>query len=102
MKDPRLLSSLCHVLGAFPVVGMILCFLIWHGNRNIYSIVDSEGKKALNFQLTFYLIIFGLTALTGGKGAFLTVLVTIFSILAAAKTYNGEDYKYPFSFQIFK
>ena len=69
-----------------------------------FALVDQEGKKALNFQITMAicgLIAFFLCFVLVGFLLLPVVMIVwlIFTIIAAVKTSNGQTYEYPFSFK---
>ena len=110
---------LCHLSALAGFVGVPLGnvlgpLIVWQIKKNEFPSVDAHGKAALNFQLT--MLIAGLV--TGAAmfvGMFicigwlmLPVLILIgiaaliFPIIAGIKANNGEDYKYPYSFEFVK
>ena len=114
-KQARTWNMLCHLsalIGLFPVVpfGNILGpLIIWQIKKNEIPSVEEHGKESFNFQLSITLYL-----LVGGVGTvfliffcigwlFVPVLVLIwlagivFSIIAAIKANNGENYTYPFT-----
>lgn len=98
---------LCHLSALAQMVGVPFGFLLgplvfWLIKRNEYPLVDQEGKKALNFQLTIFIailvciplvfILVGILLIM-----MLVVLDAIFVIIASIKVSNGEAFDYPFS-----
>ena len=103
-SDDRSMGMICHLLG---LVGFIGPLIIWLIKKDQSPVVDREGKKALNFQLTLFIamlvsIPFWLIII----GFFLSMALwaagIIFSIVGAVKTNAGEDYKYPFAITFLK
>ena len=95
---------ICHLLG---LVGFIGPLIIWLIKKDQSPVVDREGKKALNFQLTVLIAwVAGFVLCFVIIGFVLLPLVwlfwLIFTILAAVKTSAGEDYKYPFAITFLK
>ncbi len=102
---------LCHLSALAGVVvpfgNVIGPLVVWMMKKAEYPLVDREGKKSPNFQITvaigflilipfcFILIGFFLMPLLG-------LAALIFTIIAAVKTSNGEDYNYPVSFKFVK
>jgi uncharacterized protein len=94
----------CHLsalLGCvLPFGNVIGPLLVWLLKKNESTLVDAEGKEALNFQLSMsiymmvsailILVVIGLPMLFGFALADL-----ILTIVAAVKTSNGERYRYP-------
>ena len=96
-----LLSGFFGGLGVF--VGPLVVWLI---KKDTMPFVDEQGKEALNFNITCaiaLLILIVFSVMTLGIGLLLTVplwvAVGIFwlvvTIIAAVKTSNGEQYRYP-------
>ena len=101
-QDSRNLGMLCHLLGLFT---LFLCPLIIWLLKNDDPFVDSQGKEALNFQLSVFLglmissIIFCVAPVTIPV---IMVLDVIFSIIACVKASKGEDYRYPLCIRLVK
>ncbi|ASZ13192.1 DUF4870 domain-containing protein [Chitinophaga pendula] len=137
-KDERTWGALVHLGG---LIGMIFlsyvgnvigALVMWLIRRNDSSFIDSQGKEALNFQITLSFlnvaigILFGLSSglwslthfLNGDTNWFFPgfhfwglrssahgivwVLNVIFSIIAAIKGSNGIPYRYPICLRIVK
>jgi uncharacterized Tic20 family protein len=87
------------VLG-FALAHIIVPLVIWLIKRAESPIIDATGKEVLNFQIS-YSIYFALSALLWFIciGIPVTIaLVTawlVLTIIAAVKTSNGEEYRYP-------
>ena len=104
-QNTKNMAMLCHLLGIFT------CFIgpliIWLLKKDEDAFIDSQGKEALNFQITV-----ALASIVAGAlsciviGVFLmpviAVLDLVFSIIACVKSSNGEDYKYPISLRLVK
>lgn len=111
-KDERTWAMLCHLsaLAAFviPYFGAIIGpLIVWLIKKDQYPLVDREGKKALNFQITIAIVcavLFPTVFILIGIPLLLIVgvLWLIFTIVASVKTSNGVDYKYPFAISFFK
>lgn len=104
------LAVVMHLLGfaafVFPTFGNILAPLIlWLVKRASSPYLDRVGKEVLNFQISY--TIYGVIA-----GALCFVIIgflilpvlgllwIIFMILAAVKTSNGEEFRYPLTIRI--
>jgi uncharacterized Tic20 family protein len=117
-SQARTWNMLCHLsaLAGFviPFGNIIGPLLVWQIKKKEFPSVDVHGKAALNFQLTVFI-----TAFAGAIVAFvlsffcvgfllfpIVILIAlaglVFAIIAGLKANNGEDYKYPFSFQLVK
>lgn len=117
--DPRTWAMLCHLSALAVVIGVPLGnivgpLVVWLIKKNELPIVDVHGKRALNFQITATI-----TLLVTGLAAFILCFACIgyllipvpviilladliYTIIAAVKASNGEDFKYPFSFEFVK
>ena len=110
--DQRTWAMLCHLAALAALVGIpfgnvVGPLVVWLIKRNEMPIVDSEGRKSLNFQITMAI---------AGFVAFMTVFVFIgflllpavaifdlvFVIIASVKASKGEPTKYPFAIQFLK
>lgn len=97
----------------FPAYGNVLAPLIlWLIKRGDSPYLDRVGKEALNFQISFsiymtvtiavgfVLLIFLVGILFFLLAAAMWVAWIILMIVAAVKTSNGEEYKYPFTIRL--
>ncbi len=97
--------------GSFAHLGGILGFLpaliIWLVFKDRGSFTNTEGKEALNFQITLlfgyvisYILVFLLI------GAILVwvvwILGVVFSIIAFLQAKDGKHYRYPFAIRLIK
>jgi uncharacterized protein len=119
-REPaRMWNMLCHLSALAGLVGIpfgniLGPLIIWQIKKNEYPSVDLHGKAALNFQITITLALLGsgLIALVlwffciGWLLVPLLALIAlaglVFAIIAGIKANNGEDYKYPFTFEFIK
>ncbi|MBU7217053.1 DUF4870 domain-containing protein [Staphylococcus gallinarum] len=103
--DARLMAMLIYVLSFFTsIIGPLIIWLI---KRDESPFVDRAGKNYFNFYLSYFiwvivasilsLVLIGLLLLI-----ILGILMIIFTIIAAVKSYNGEDYLAPLSIRFFK
>ncbi|MGW7887026.1 DUF4870 domain-containing protein [Staphylococcus xylosus] len=103
--DARLMATLIYVLSFF--TSLVAPLIIWLIKRDESPFVDRAGKNYLNFLLSYLIwitvasiaivIIIGIIILP-----ILVLLNFIFTIVAAVKAYNGEDYLPPLSIRFFK
>ncbi len=110
-KQERTMGMLCHLIalvGFFIPFGNIIGPLVlWLVKKDESAVIDTEGKKSLNFQIsvTIYAIVSVLLMFVV-IGAFLLPLVGIFSlvmiIINSVKANNGEETKYPLSLTLIK
>ncbi|MFH0937654.1 MAG: DUF4870 domain-containing protein [Candidatus Daviesbacteria bacterium] len=110
-KQNRLWATFVHLsafVGLFIPLGNILApLIIWLLKRNESSLVDEEGKKSLNFQvsITIYSVIAGiLTVILIGIPLLIALVIydVVTVIIASIKTNNGEKYNYKFSLHLIK
>lgn len=117
-SQARTWNMLCHLsaLAGFiiPFGNILGPLLIWQIKKNEIPSTDVHGKAALNFQITVLILVFA--------GAFAAIVLSfigigillfpvvfliglcglIFAIIAGIKANNGQDYKYPYSFELVK
>ena len=107
-----LFTHLSALLGFLVPFGNVLGPLIfWQIKKNESAFADDQGKEALNFQITFTLVMLGLIVL----GTILLVVLIgfifyiaafvagiawlVLTILAAIRANNGEYYRYPWTWR---
>ncbi len=111
-KDARMWAMLCHLSGlagflGIPFAGIIAPLVIWLIKKEEFPLVEREGKKALNFQISvaIYMIIAFLSLMIV-IGVVLVPAVAIFwlvfTIIAAVKTSNGQEFTYPLTITFLK
>jgi uncharacterized protein len=118
-SDARLWNMLCHLsaLAGFigvPFGNILGPLVVWQVQKDKYPSVIVHGKAALNFQITMTIALLGAAAIMFVTALFcvgyllipVVVLIPlaglIFAIIAGLKANNGEDYKYPFTFEFVK
>ena len=107
-----LFTHLSALLGFLVPFGNVLGPLIfWQIKKNESAFADDQGKEALNFQITFTLVMLGLIVI----GTVLLVVLIgfifyiaafvagiawlVLTILAAIRANNGEYYRYPWTWR---
>ena len=104
-NDERLFSMLIFVLSfPFPVLGPLV---IWLLKREESEFVDYHGKEYFNFIVSYaiYSIVscILMIVLIGFLLIFVVgILLTVFTIIAAVKSYQGERYKFPLVFRFIR
>lgn len=104
-QDSKNMAVLCHLLGLFTTfIGPLILWLI---KKDEDKYVDSQGKEALNFQITVILAMVAsgiLMVVFIGIILWLATVVCnlIFCILACVAASKGEDYRYPVSLRLVK
>jgi len=104
-KDARTWAMLCHLLAIF--TGFIAPLVIWLIKKDEDPFVDSQGKEALNFQITVAMaMIVAWLLCFACIGVFLVPAVAIvdivFCVLATIKVNSGQAYRYPLSIRLIK
>lgn len=103
------LAVVMHILGfaglVFPFGNIIAPLVLWLVKRSSSPLLDRTGKEVLNFQITFtiYYIIAGALCFILIGFLILPILFIIwavFIVIAAIKTGNGEDYRYPMTIRL--
>jgi uncharacterized protein len=104
-KNARTLAMLCHLLGVF---GFLAPLIIWLIKKDDHEFVDSQGKSALNWQISvvIYFFVSMLLIPLMGIGILLMWAVSIanliFCIVAALKARDGVAYSYPLAIKFLK
>jgi len=107
VRNTITLLHLSALLGVFTGIGFLLGPLaVWFVKRDEHPAIDEAGKDALNFQINMLVLglvaagacITGIGAIVGVPLAlFVGFSAFVFPVVAAVKSVNGEDYRYPFS-----
>ncbi len=109
-REVRQWAMLCHYAAFFglvvPMIGNVLGPLIlWQLKRESHPFIDQQGKEALNFQITYSLlmVICGFLAwfVIGFPLMLLISLITlVLVIIAGIKANQGQPYRYPFCWRL--
>ena len=108
-------THLSALLGFLIPFGNVLGPLIfWQIKKNESAFIDDQGKEAVNFQITFTLVMLALVTL----GTILLIVLIgfvfyiaafvagiawlVLSILAGIRANNGEYYRYPWTWRPIK
>lgn len=111
-RDARRWASFCHAIALVGLLGNGIGFLlgpliVWLIKRNDHPYIDRQGKEAVNFQITMF-IAAAISALLilAFVGIGLLILVglamVIMPIIAAVRTSDGVEYRYPFAIRFIK
>ena len=120
-SQQRMWAMWCH-LAAFaafvvPIGSVLGPLVVWLTKRQEYPLVDEEGKKAVNFQITtaicfvvFFILLFAAAASEAGAvmivaavfGFALGIAWLVLVIFAAIKTNEGKSFHYPLSIPFLK
>jgi uncharacterized protein len=112
-KDAKTWGMLCHLSALAGLIGIpfgniLGPLIVWLIKKNEFPFVDVNGKKALNWQITMMIACLISIPLIFACGIGIVLLILlgladlVFIIVAAVKTNNGEDFKYPWSFNFIK
>lgn len=105
-------AMFCHYSAFFwflvPMIGNVLGpLIVWQLKKDMDPFVDEQGKEALNFQITFsiLLMICGVLAwiLIGFPlMALISVVALVLVVIAGIRANEGKSYRYPFCWRIVK
>ncbi|WP_436860379.1 DUF4870 domain-containing protein [Staphylococcus caeli] len=104
-SDARLMATLIYVLSFF--APLLAPLIIWLIKREESPFVDRAGKNYFNFLISYAIWLtvssIAMIILIGFILApVISILLIVFTIIAAVKAYNGEDYLAPLSIRFFK
>jgi hypothetical protein len=111
--DDRQWASFAHLGG---ILSFLPALIIWLVFKDRGRLTNTEGKEALNFQITLaigYVAIsvlstiiavftFGIGGLLSGLTGVLWVVGVIFSIMGFLQAKDGRNYRYPFALRLIK
>lgn len=104
-SEERMLAAGIYVLSLFfPVIAPLIIWLI---KKDESSFIDYHGREYFNFLIsyTIYFFISGiLTIILIGfvALAILGLMLFVFTIIAAIKAYEGNQYRFPLVFRLIK
>ena len=118
-SQARMWNMFCHLSALAGFIGVPLGnilgpLLVWQIQKDRFPSVNNHGKAALNFQITLMIaMLVGIIAavvlsffcvgwLLVPVVALMGLAGLIFTIIAGIKANNGEDYRYPCSFEFVK
>jgi uncharacterized Tic20 family protein len=111
-RDIRQWAMICHLSALSGLLGNGIGFLVgpllvWLIKREDHSFIDEQGKEAVNFQITMFIILFISAILCLVLIGFLfliviAIIMIIFPIVAAIRANDGKHYRYPVSFRFIK
>ena len=110
--DQCMWAMLCHLAGLAVVIvpiigGMLGPLVIWMLKRDGNPFVDQQGKEALNFQISIFVLYallavlsaIGLVCLAGPLLLLVTCVGILFSVVGGIKANQGEEYRYPLRYE---
>ena len=94
------LSGLSGLILSFALAHIVVPLVIWLVKRSDSPSIDATGKEVLNFQIsyTIYSLIAGGLCFVLIGFVILPIVILVWLvciIIAAVKTSNGEEYRYP-------
>src|SRR4051794_23441489 len=101
-KNLAVIMHLSPLLGIlFPLLGFIVPIGIWYFKKDTSPFINDRGKEILNFMLTVSIatvISFILTFIFIGYLMLIVIVIymVIVSIMAAIKTSEGKEFRYPY------
>lgn len=102
------LSALCAYVG-IPFGNILGPLIVWQIKKNEIPAVNAHGKAAVNFQITMTIVMIACIFPVFCVNIFAIPLILIVAaaaiilpIIAGIKANNGEEFKYPFSFEFVK
>ena len=111
-REARRWATICHLSAFVGLLGNGIGFLlrpliVWLIKRDDDPFIDEQGKEAVNFQLTMFLLFFVAAVfvlILIGIPMLLAILVMaiVFPIVAAIKSNEGQHYRYPLSIRFIK
>ncbi|MBE5314384.1 MAG: DUF4870 domain-containing protein [Xanthomonadales bacterium] len=113
-KQFALFVHLSALLGFFiPLANILAPLVLWQIKKNESAFIDDQGKEAVNFNLTLFLVglaLVVLTVISFGLGIFITaplglalcVAWLILAILGGIKANEGVAYRYPYILRLIK
>ena len=96
----------CHLIGlcilpVLPLIGgMVGVLVLWLMKREEGAFIDTQGKEALNFQISLFIYVsVSLLLFIIGIGVFLFFALMIFAVVcmvvAGVKASEGKAFRYP-------
>jgi uncharacterized protein len=104
-NDERLMAAGIYVLSIFfPVIAPLVIWLI---KKDESSFIDYHGREYFNFLISYtvYLTVAGISMIILIGFVLLPivgVMLFIFTIIAAIKAYEGNEYRFPLIFRLIK
>ena len=102
-NDERLFAALIYVTSIFTTI--IGPLIIWILKKDQSAFVDYHGRQYFNFVISYaiYSVVAGILMLVLIGAILLPIIgiaALVFTIVAAVKSYEGNEYRIPFIFRI--
>ena len=103
-SDEKTMALLSHVLILVPGIGFLAPLIIYLIKKDESPFIAASAKESLNFQITLYIVIFGLFITVIGILLvwIVAILALILVIVATIKTSEGKLYRYPVAIRLVK
>jgi uncharacterized Tic20 family protein len=110
-KEVRQWAMICHFAAfiglIFPFGNLLGPLIVWQLKKETDPFIDSQGKEALNFQITVAIaamICFLLMVIVIGFPLLMLVGIgaLVLTIIAGIKANDGIAYRYPFTLRLIK
>ena len=104
-SEERMLAAILYVVSLFfPIIGPLV---IWLLKKDESAFINYHGREYFNFFIsyTLYSVISGILIFLL-VGIFLLwilgIMALVFTIIAAVKAYEGNEYRFPLVFRVIK
>jgi uncharacterized protein len=104
-SEDRTLAAILYVVSLFfPIIGPLVIWLI---KKDESAFINYHGREYFNFFISYtvYSVISGILVFLV-IGFFLLwilgIMALVFTIIAAVKAYEGNEYKFPLIFRVIK
>ncbi|MBY0145999.1 DUF4870 domain-containing protein [Neobacillus niacini] len=104
-SEERMLAAILYVVSLFfPLIGPLV---IWLLKKDESSFINYHGREYFNFFISYtvYSVISGILVFLL-VGIFLLwilgIMALVFTIIAAVKAYEGNEYRFPLVFRVIK
>lgn len=95
------LCILIHLAGCF--FWFMPPLILWLWKRDASEAVDANGKEAVNFQLSFFVLTVFLAFISFGFLGFVAYFTSIIlAVIGAANAGQGKVYRYPLTWRVIK
>ena len=104
-KQERTWAMVCHLPAL--CLGFLAPLVVWLIKKDEFPLVDDQGKESLNFQLSMLLYFLGAWLLCFVLIGFpiffgLVVFDYVMVIIAGARAYSGQRFRYPMVIRFIK
>lgn len=104
-NEERMLAAILYVVSLFfPIIGPLV---IWLLKKDESSFINYHGREYFNFFISYtvYSVISGILIFLI-VGIFLLwilgIMALVFTIIAAVKAYEGNEYRFPLIFRVIR